>query len=257
MGSSNRKRAHHHILKPSTGEFDGLAENEHFCLRLAANLGLSVAKSYVEYFGEHPVFVVKRYDRIEDKRSQEIIRVHQEDFCQALAISPHLKYQNQGGPSPADVVGLLRDYSSKPSVDIWRFIEALALNLMIAGTDGHAKNYSLMIAPNQKVRLAPFYDMISSLPYPAIVNPRKAKLAMKIGGEYRISHIGRQKWEQLAGEIRLKPTDLMNRIESLALKIPTAIKKTTEELFESKLEHPVIKTLATEIEISSVNSLKY
>ncbi|MCX6970677.1 MAG: HipA N-terminal domain-containing protein [Verrucomicrobia bacterium] len=44
-----------HILKPATGAFDGFAENEHFCLRLAGVLGFPTASSSVQYFGDCPV----------------------------------------------------------------------------------------------------------------------------------------------------------------------------------------------------------
>jgi serine/threonine-protein kinase HipA len=70
-------------LKPATGAFDGFAENEHFCLRLAGELGFPTASSSVQYFGDCPVITVERYDRI--RQRDGVIRVHQEDLCQALA----------------------------------------------------------------------------------------------------------------------------------------------------------------------------
>jgi len=59
---------------------------------------------------------------------------------------------------------------------------------LIAGTDAHAKNYSLLLSGPQ-VRLAPLYDVASILPYDEF-DLRKVKLAMKIGGEYKLSQIG-------------------------------------------------------------------
>jgi serine/threonine-protein kinase HipA len=36
-----------------------------------------------------------------------IVRVHQEDFCQALSIHPTQKYQNDGGPGVEQMADLL------------------------------------------------------------------------------------------------------------------------------------------------------
>lgn len=81
-----------HILKPPTGEFDGHADNEHLCLRLAARLGLIVARSEVKRFSDQVAIVIERYDR--ERTETGIMRVHQEDLCQALAILPARKYEN-------------------------------------------------------------------------------------------------------------------------------------------------------------------
>ena len=99
-----------HILKPPTGHFDGHAENEHICLMLARNLGLPVADTKVMRFGKEIAIVIERYDR--QFIGNEIVRVHQEDVCQALGILPTRKYQNDGGPTPANVIELLRTYST-------------------------------------------------------------------------------------------------------------------------------------------------
>jgi serine/threonine-protein kinase HipA len=82
-----------HILKPPTGQFDGHAENEHICLMLARSLGLPVAQSKVMRFGAEIAIVIERYDR--QRKGNDIIRVHQEDICQALGIMPTKKYQNE------------------------------------------------------------------------------------------------------------------------------------------------------------------
>ena len=106
------------------------------------------------------------------------------------------KDQNEGGPSPANIVELLRTYSTDPEADVDTFVAALGFNWLIAGTDAHAKNFSLLLAGGQ-VRLAPLYDVTSSLPHDEF-DIRKVKLAMKIGGEYRLKQIGLRQWEKFA-----------------------------------------------------------
>jgi serine/threonine-protein kinase HipA len=169
-----------HILKPPTGHFDGHAENEHICLSLARSLGLPAAQSKVLRFEKEIAIAVERYDRLQS--GNKIIRVHQEDMCQALGIMPTKKYQNEGGPDSADCVDLLRTQSSEREADVGTFVNAIGFNWLIAGTDAHAKNYSLLIAEGPRVRLAPLYDLASVLPYDEF-DIHKVKLAMKVGGE--------------------------------------------------------------------------
>ncbi|WP_245343949.1 HipA domain-containing protein [Bradyrhizobium japonicum] len=97
-----------------------------------------------------------------------------------------MKYQNDGGPSPADVIELLRTYSTDRVADVDTFVDALGFNWLIAGTDAHAKNYSLLLAGGPHVRLAPLYGIASILPHDD-VDLQKIKLA--IGGDYKLSQL--------------------------------------------------------------------
>lgn len=191
-----------HILKPELDEFDHHALNEHFCLQLAAKSGLMRTESRIMETGGKRVLCVRRYDRGVDG-SGNITRWHQEDICQAMGSYPNQKYQADGGPSAAEIVRLLDRYSDDRSDDIRRFLMALALNWVIAGTDAHSKNYSLLHAPGGFVRLAPFYDLASWLPYERDANSTKAKLAMKIGGTYRLHEIDGNHWSKWAEEADL------------------------------------------------------
>jgi serine/threonine-protein kinase HipA len=230
-----------HILKPASGQYDGYAENEHFCLTLARELGMRAAVSSVIHPGGQPVIVVGRYDRL--VRDGRFLRIHQEDFCQALSIPPELKYQNDGGPSVKAVAALLRDNSSDPLADLHRFAAALAFNWLISGPDAHAKNYSLLIAPGSQVRLAPLYDLTSSLPYPALISPHKAKLAMKIGSKYKIKDIARRHWESCARELGIPSPRLLEQIATMAELLPDAAIRAAHSIDRSGIKHPVIRRL--------------
>jgi serine/threonine-protein kinase HipA len=159
-----------HILKPAVAGLDDHDLNEHLCLDAARRAGLVAVRTKVSRFGDESAVVVDRYDRREV--GGEIIRIHQEDLCQALALPPSLKYQNEGGPGPGDIAKLFRSAMPPRAADdaVWRFADALIWNWLIAGTDAHAKNYSLLLAEEQ-VRLAPLYDVASALPYDILNRP--------------------------------------------------------------------------------------
>jgi serine/threonine-protein kinase HipA len=232
-----------HILKPPTGQFDGHAENEHICLRLARSLGLPTAQSTVMRFKKEVAVVIERYDR--QRRGNDIVRVHQEDVCQALGIMPTKKYQSEGGPSAFDIVELLRTYSTHREADLKTFIDALAFNWLIAGTDAHAKNFSLLLG-GRRIRLAPFYDMASILPYNEF-DLQKIKLAMKIGGEYKLSLIGLHQWKKFAREMRLDADELIDRLTAMAKQLPDEVSTVREDASKEGLDAPIIERLAAQL----------
>ena len=146
------------------------------------------------HFQDEIAIVITRYDRIRTQGG--LRRVHQEDVCQALAINPARKYQNEGGPGIAEKLStLLRIYSGRPDEDVETFVDSIIYNWLIVGTDAHAKNYALLIGAGGSVRLAPLYDLASALPYPQI-DLKRAKMSMKIGGECKFQNVHdvMQKW---------------------------------------------------------------
>ncbi len=233
-----------HILKPPRGEWDGHAENEHFSLRLARTVGLIVPNSAVQHFGDEIAIVVERYDRI--KQGDRWSRIHHEDMCQALGVHPTRKYESDGGPNAAKIVELLRTQSGNPEEDASSFVDSIIFNWLIAGTDAHAKNFGLLLGSNGIVRLAPFCDLASILPYRTIPI-EKAKLAMKIGGEHRLRNIGSRNWLKFEVELRLNGAELSERIKEMAVSLAdhaTAIEKE----FESEgLAHVIIGRLAARV----------
>lgn len=228
-----------HILKPAVAGLDEHDLNEHLCLHAARRLGLVAATSSLQSFEDERVIVVERYDRVH-ARDGRLLRVHQEDCCQALGLLPTAKYQNEGGPSPESIIALLRRVvrplaSAAPSVA--RFVDALAFNWIIAGTDAHAKNYSLLLSADQ-VRLAPLYDLASALPYEQMYLP-KLKLAMRIGGEYRVEAIEGRHWRRFAEANDLDPKAVVERVRELAERAP--------EAFEAVAADSVVRELGSEL----------
>lgn len=229
-----------HILKPPTGAFDGHAENEHVSLRLASALGLITAHSEVKWFEDQVAIVIERYDR--ERMEGGIVRVHQEDMCQALAVPPTLKYENEGGPGARAIVDLLRTFSGRSDEDVRRFVDALAVNWLIGGTDAHAKNYAMLIGAEGRARLAPLYDIASILPYD--FDLERVRLAMKIGGAYRLRDVGPRQWMKLAAELRLDADALLQRLRDLATALPDTLSGICQAAAKDGLDHPLVERLA-------------
>lgn len=242
-----------HILKPPTGEFDGHAENEHFCLELGRALGLTVPNSSIMRFEDEIAIVIERYDRVQvGSRFQ---RVHQEDMCQALALPPTRKYENEGGPGVRQIVELLRTFSTNSDEDIWRFLDTVAFNWLIAGTDAHAKNYAVLLGSGGQVRLAPIYDLASVLPYPDF-NPYRIRLAMKLGGEYLLRSIGLRQWKKLVQEGHLDQDAVLGRVAAMADTIPERVKQIAGQMTQEGLKHPILQRLDKELTTRAVQCRK-
>lgn len=224
-----------HILKPAVSGLDDHDLNEHLCLDAARRAGLLAVRTRIERFGDESAVVVDRYDRV--LRDDRILRVHQEDLCQALGVPPSRKYQNEGGPTPSDIAGLLRRVTPPRVADsaIQRFGDALIWNWLIAGTDAHAKNYSVLLADDQ-VRLAPMYDVASALPYGT--HEKKLRLAMKIGNDYGVFP-ARNTWPAAARDLGVDPDRLMDRVRELASAVPDAFAEAAAAQDVRALDRPL------------------
>ena len=129
---------------------------------------------------------------------------------------------HSGRPAVSPIFELLRESSSNPDDDCQRFLDAIALNWLIAAPDGHAKNYSVLHAPGPQLRLAPLYDVITILPYPQL-SYEKSRLAMSIGGERQISKIDANHWRRLARQLAVNADYCISQIRELALRGPAAV----------------------------------
>lgn len=164
-------------------------ENEWLCLQIAEAFGLPTAKCGIHYFEDVKALVVERFDRKLASNKKWLMRLPQEDTCQALGVSPNLKYQSDGGPGIKNIMKLLLG-SSRSIEDRDNFFRAQVLFWLLAAIDGHAKNFSLFIEPESRYRLTPLYDIMSA--YPLIeknqLQKQKIKMAMALRGDNNLYH---------------------------------------------------------------------
>ena len=215
-----------HILKPAIKGLEGHDLNEHLCLQAAKSLGLLVASTSIQSFEDQRALVIRRYDRAVTNQGQ--VRIHQEDFCQALGIHPSRKYQNEGGPSPKAIAARMRLLmpSEVAQESVERFVDALIWNWIIAGSDAHAKNYSLLLSGNA-VRLAPLYDIASALPYKNF-EQKKIRLAMKFGTDYSLE-VRPSTWSTLARELEITEELVRSRALWLISEAPRAFSEVANQ----------------------------
>jgi serine/threonine-protein kinase HipA len=203
-----------HILKPAVKEYPGIVQNEAFCMRLAHEVGLDVAKVEVGRVGDIDYLCVERYDRSRD--GSDLLREHQEDFCQALNIPPDRKYLAEGGPSLKACFGLLREACPSPVGNLQAMLDAVIFNCLIGNDDAHGKNFSLLYGRTAEggrtVRLAPLYDLISTARYENL----SKTMAMKLGGEYDSLRLDRTHFIKFAEEVGLSKPFVLERAVELA-----------------------------------------
>ncbi len=232
-----------HILKPAIERFEGVVFNEAFCMKLAARVGLPTAPVETRQVKGIDYLLVKRYDRKLVSLSPGQLsggfpqfgvpptqfvtkRLHQEDFCQALAIPPDKKYQSEGGPSLKECADLLREVSSVPAIDLQHFLDAVIFNALIGNNDAHSKNFSMLYEEGPTLttrlqksylskKLAPLYDLVSTVYYPELTK----KMAMKIGGESVADKLLPRHFEKLAEEAGLAQPMVVRRVPEMAKEV--------------------------------------
>ena len=195
-----------HIFKPSIGklpngvDLTSSVENEYLCLKILNALGLPAATAEMETFGDRRVLIVERFDRLWTG-DQRLLRIPQEDSCQALSVPPNLKYQSDGGPSIADILKLLRG-SDEPLSDQRSFLKANIVFWLMGATDGHAKNFSVFLSPGGRFQMTPLYDVISAQPSvdSKQILWKQFRLAMAFGAKphYQIRQIAPRHFFQTA-----------------------------------------------------------
>ncbi|MEX2495114.1 MAG: type II toxin-antitoxin system HipA family toxin [Woeseia sp.] len=203
-----------HVLKPAIDTYEGVVFNEAFCMALARACGLNAAPVEIGKVEDIDYLLARRYDRISGEDGS-IRRLHQEDFCQALGVPSEIKYQSEGGPSLATCFALIRDASTAPALDLIALLDAVIFNFLIGNHDAHAKNFSLLYMPDGSVRLAPLYDLVSTVFYPELTD----RMAMKIGKQSKSALVYPKDIDRFAADAGLGAAQTRARIPTLASRL--------------------------------------
>jgi serine/threonine-protein kinase HipA len=231
-----------HILKPAIPGFEHFDAFEVTCLRAARHLGLSAAGAWLQPLvdGTHAAVVV-RYDRVVELDGS-ILRIHQEDLCQALGYPAWQKYERDGGPGLGHIGALLRRLPATTRREsATRLLDALAFNYAIAGTDGHARNFSLLLS-GPDVVLAPLYDLNSALPYTRpwgqrFDSVRKLHSSFVLGSTDAYTRVTAADWRTVAEYLGLDGDAAVARVALIVTQVPEALAAASHQVaLESGLE---------------------
>ena len=227
-----------HIIKPQIGslangmDLSNSVENEYLCMKLMESFGLQAAHVEIAQFNDRQALVIKRFDRKWTSKGS-LIRLPQEDCCQALSVPPTRKYQNEGGPGIIEIMSILQG-SDEPGKDRYDFFKAQILFWLMGATDGHAKNFSLAQSSRGRFRMTPIYDVLSL--QPSFDNkriPRKDfKMAMRVGdsNQYNVENIRGRHFLHTGIQSGLSRNAVDQIIEDIAGTVDTALARTADAL---------------------------
>ncbi|HEY9788791.1 MAG TPA: type II toxin-antitoxin system HipA family toxin [Candidatus Obscuribacterales bacterium] len=229
-----------HILKPAILRFPGSVQNEYLCLRTAANLKLPVPRVEVRKSDGEIYLLVERYDRKVDDQGR-ILRIHQEDFCQALGFRE--KYQRRGGPGFTDCFALLMN-TAIPVIDRRLLMEAVILNYLIGNADAHGKNFSVLYDGEHGTRLAPFYDILCTQVYEDL----SEDMCMKIGEHYNFSDVVASDWEKLCKTAAFSLPETKRLISKHTNDVFRAVKEERALLRKTEFDHEILDQVVMRVE---------
>lgn len=234
-----------HILKPdSRRRLWGSVQNDALCMTLADRCRLKTAAVTTGRAGERTYLLVTRYDRVQ--RDGHWLRVHQEDFCQALGKPPAAKYERNGsgnpGPGMADMFKVADAHLT--AADRMRLLDAMVFNVLICNTDAHAKNFSILLTGNG-ASLAPLYDLMCAAVWENVTK----NLAQTVAGKSRGDHIKGRHWQRMADECGFNRTMILPRIGTLAQRVRHELPAAVDAVRAMPGgDHPLIGEFAAAIE---------
>ena len=244
-----------HIMKPPIGPLpNGIdmtksVENEWLCMTLARELGLPVANTEIADFDGVRALVVERFDRQWARDRSWIIRRPQEDLLQALGYPPTQKYENERGPGINKIMDLLKA-SDQSKEDRLIFLRAQVVFWLMGAIDGHAKNFSIFLAPGGSFRLTPLYDIMSVDPAIAMgqLSYGQAKLAMAVGDHrhYRLDEIVLRHWQQTAKRCDVNSNAANDLFEDITDSVDRAVEQTANQIpekFPGDISGPILESV--------------
>lgn len=229
-----------HILKTPIPHLENTVVNEAFCMNLARRVGLAVPAAEVVSVDGAAHYLVARYDRRKNPAG-DLTRLHQEDFCQALGVPSDRKYEKEGGPGFRDCFDLVREWSSEPLPDSAALLRWALYNFLIGNADAHGKNIAFLYADG-RVRLAPFYDLISTAVYERVNN----KFAMRMGGEKDPRYLLPHHLERFSQEAGIGLRAVHNALRKLIEQVEKEAANLGED-FCARYESPVIISRILEV----------
>ncbi len=232
-----------HIFKLPMGDastvgvdFSTSVENEWLCGQILEAFKIPVAKSEIATFEDQKVLIVERFDRRRAANGKWVMRLPQEDFCQATGTPPERKYEKDGGPGIERLMQLLlgADHPAEDRADLFR---TLFVYWLLCAIDGHAKNFSISLQAGGGFSLTPRYDVRSAYPVlgrgPGRLPEQKVKMAMAVispNRHYRWQEIRGRHWLETARRCGLPLQDARTALAELIEGVDQVVDTVREKL---------------------------
>lgn len=168
------------IVKTPSTLHRNVPENEFSAMKLAEAAGVDIPEvalisldtldnlPSIQLPDEEHAYAIRRFDR--SARG----RIHTEDFAQVFEFFAHDKY---GKANYEQVAAVLYRYGGGGLGDIQQLARRLLANILLANGDAHLKNWTLIYPDAVNPKLAPAYDIVSTLPYV----PGETGIALNLG----------------------------------------------------------------------------
>lgn len=170
-----------YIVKPPSSDFEALPMVEAATMETARAAGMDVPEvlllppsrihglpNMTGYRQGEPFYAIRRFDRPESGR------IHVEDFAQAFNLRAQQKY----GRVNYEMIGRTLLLYAGGLSDLKEMARRLMLNVVMGNGDAHIKNWSLIYTNPLRPRLAPAYDLVSTVAY----TTHDTSLALNIAG---------------------------------------------------------------------------
>ena len=209
-----------HIIKVDIPGLQDSVKTEFFCLMLAKGVGMRVPRAALHDAEDQSFMLMQRYDRrVEDRK---LVRVHQEDFCQAFGVMPGRKYQRHGGPGWAECFDLMSE-TVNPTEARQTLLRQAAFQFFCGNPDAHAKNYSLVYGRGGTIQLSPLYDLNNAAAFAHRFKVARPIMAMLIGKQSNPDHVTADDWLDLAHECGLSGREVIAVVDGMAEEILHAL----------------------------------
>ncbi|OCJ11425.1 hypothetical protein A6U87_27160 [Rhizobium sp. AC44/96] len=249
-----------HILKVDIAGLKDSIKTEHFCLRLAEACGIRVPKSSIHQVEDVVYMRVARYDRrlqVREGGGAVLIRAHQEDMCQALAIHPESKYEdNRYSPGPGwkDMAEVMK-MMERPAVDQAGLLDRALFQYLSGNPDAHGKNYAIRYSPNGQMSLSPLYDLNNQAAFAVNYKNVKPRMAMAVGrdrddpekGEFWRTRITRDHWADFAKDMGMPAAHVLKKLDEMTTRIGAAVGTLREEFRHTLSDTPLLDVIVEDI----------
>lgn len=248
-----------HIIKTDIAGLKDSIKTEHFCLRLAEACGLPVPKSSIHQAEDLVYMRIARYDRrlqVREDGPALLHRAHQEDICQALAVHPLHKYEEDGGPSwrkMAEVMKLM----ARPAVDQAGLLDRALYQYLSGNPDAHGKNYAIRYASTGQMSLSPLYDLNNQAAFAALYKSIKPRMAMSIGRdrassdpevrEFWRTRVTRDHWADFAKDVGMPAAHVLKKLDEMTMRIETAVVSLREKMRHTLADTPLLDVIVEDI----------